>query len=180
MRVGGIFHIWNSKGNLWKVLWGKLKWKCVALYKLSSVVGHKLKVRAAQWFSMNFTNCFQQYIPSYYVTTPPSKALLLLHVCKPTMDSNHFLLFHNDAHNYKITGILKQLKFRRSLRHVSVHAGTIIREPFVCLSKTTVMVIYPRRLWRGLYHGSIPICSLHRVPHTRTTGWYAAMTLTTS
>jgi hypothetical protein len=29
--------------------------------------------------------------------------------------SNHFLLFHNDAHNYKITGILKQLKFRRSL-----------------------------------------------------------------
>jgi hypothetical protein len=28
-------------------------------------------------------------------------------------------IFHNDAHNYKITGILKQLKFRRSLRHVS-------------------------------------------------------------
>jgi hypothetical protein len=25
--------------------------------------------------------------------------------------SKHFLLFHNDAHNYKITGILKQLKF---------------------------------------------------------------------
>jgi hypothetical protein len=44
--------------------------------------------------------------------------------------SKHFLFFYNDAHNYKITGILKQLKFRRSLRHVSVHAGTIIREPF--------------------------------------------------
>jgi hypothetical protein len=56
--------------------------------------------------------------------------------------SKHFLLFHNDAHNYKITGILKQLKFR----HVSVHAGTIIREPFLCLAKTTVMVQYPRRL----------------------------------
>jgi hypothetical protein len=37
-------------------------------------------------------------------------------------------IFHNDAHSYKITGILKQLQFRRSLRHVSLHAGTIIRE----------------------------------------------------
>jgi hypothetical protein len=70
----------------------------------------------------------------------------------------HFLLFHNDAHYYKITGILKQLKFRRSLQHVSVHAGTIIREPFLCLTKTTVMVLYPRRLWRGHCHGSIPTC----------------------
>ena len=40
------------------------------------------------------------------------------------------LLFKTDAHNYKIIGILKQLKFRLSLRHVSVHAGTIIRELF--------------------------------------------------
>jgi hypothetical protein len=55
-------------------------------------------------------------------------------------------IFHNDAHNYKITGILKQLKFRPSLRHVSVRAGTIIREPFLCLAKTTVVVLYPRRL----------------------------------
>jgi hypothetical protein len=43
-----------------------------------------------------------------------------------------------DAHSYKITGILKQLKFRLSLRHVSVHAGTVIREPFFFLAKTTV------------------------------------------
>ena len=35
-----------------------------------------------------------------------------------------------DAHNYKITGMLKQLKFRQLLRHVSVHAETIIRELF--------------------------------------------------
>ena len=34
-----------------------------------------------------------------------------------------------DAHNYKITGMLKQLKFPQLLRHVSVHSGTIIREP---------------------------------------------------
>jgi hypothetical protein len=54
-------------------------------------------------------------------------------------------LFHNDAHNHKITVILKQLKIPRSLRHVSVHVGTIIREPFLCLAKTTVMILYPRR-----------------------------------
>jgi hypothetical protein len=34
------------------------------------------------------------------------------------------------AHNYKITGMLKQLKFPQLLRNVSVHAGTIIRELF--------------------------------------------------
>ena len=34
-----------------------------------------------------------------------------------------------EAHNYKITGMLKQLKFPQLLRHVSVHSGTIIREP---------------------------------------------------
>jgi len=41
-----------------------------------------------------------------------------------------FLLFQTDAHNYEIIGILKQLKFPLSLLHVSVHAGTIIRELF--------------------------------------------------
>jgi len=38
-----------------------------------------------------------------------------------------FLLFQTDARKYKIIGILKQIKFRLSLRHVSVHAGTIFR-----------------------------------------------------
>ena len=33
-----------------------------------------------------------------------------------------------DAHNYKIAGMLKQLKFPQLLQHVSVHAGTIFRE----------------------------------------------------
>ena len=41
-----------------------------------------------------------------------------------------FLLFQTDAHNYKIPGVLKQLKFRLALRHVSARAGTIIRELF--------------------------------------------------
>jgi hypothetical protein len=35
-----------------------------------------------------------------------------------------------DAHYYKTIGMLKQLKFRQLLRHVSVHVGTIIRELF--------------------------------------------------
>jgi hypothetical protein len=39
-------------------------------------------------------------------------------------------IISTDAHNYKITGMLKQLKFRQLLRHVSVHGGTIIRELF--------------------------------------------------
>jgi hypothetical protein len=38
--------------------------------------------------------------------------------------------------------------------------------------------LYPRRLWRGQCHGSIPTCCAG--VHTSTTGWYAAMTLTTS
>jgi hypothetical protein len=29
---------------------------------------------------------------------------------------------------------------------------------FLCLAKTTVMVVYPRRLWRDQCHGSIPTC----------------------
>jgi hypothetical protein len=72
--------------------------------------------------------------------------------------SKHFLLSTMMHTIYKITGILKQSKFRHSLRHVSVHAGTIIREPFLCTAKTTVVVLYPRRLWRGQCHGSIPTC----------------------
>jgi hypothetical protein len=55
------------------------------------------------------------------------------------------LLFHNDAHNHKITGILKQLKIPRSLRHVSFHVGTIVTETFLCLAKTTVVILYTRR-----------------------------------
>jgi hypothetical protein len=43
---------------------------------------------------------------------------------------NTLFIVPTDAHNYKITGMLNQLKLRRLLRHVSVHAGTIIREPF--------------------------------------------------
>ena len=48
----------------------------------------------------------------------------------PYINSITFMLLQTDAHNYKIIVILKQLKFRLSLQHVSVHAGTIIRELF--------------------------------------------------
>jgi hypothetical protein len=48
------------------------------------------------------------------------------------MEINNVALFiiATDAHNYKIIGILKQLKFRLSFRHVWVHAGTTIRDLF--------------------------------------------------
>jgi len=42
-----------------------------------------------------------------------------------------FYINPTDAHNYKITGMLKQLKFPQLLRHVSVHSGTIIRELYL-------------------------------------------------
>jgi hypothetical protein len=70
----------------------------------------------------------------------------LLSIIKQYRAVKALFIFHNDAHNHKITGILKQLKFRHSLQHVTVHAGTIIREPLLCLAKTTVVVLYPRRL----------------------------------
>jgi len=41
-----------------------------------------------------------------------------------------FFINPTDTQNYKITGMLKQLKFPQLLRHVSVHSGTIIRELF--------------------------------------------------
>jgi hypothetical protein len=47
-----------------------------------------------------------------------------LHVCTVHQQYQSTFYFHNEAHNYKITGILKHLKFRHSLRHVSGHAGT--------------------------------------------------------
>jgi len=42
-------------------------------------------------------------------------------------ETKHFFIIPTDAHNYKIVGMLK---FHQLLRHVLVHAGTIIRELF--------------------------------------------------
>jgi hypothetical protein len=68
--------------------------------------------------------------PQHFVTNELNFAEDL-HVCTVHQPyQSTFLLFQTDAHNYKIIGIIKQLKFRLSLRHVSVHAGTIIRELF--------------------------------------------------
>jgi hypothetical protein len=64
-----------------------------------------------------------------------------LHVCTVHQQyQSTFLFFQLDAHRYKITEILKKLKFRQLLRHVSVHAGTINRKLFSALLKTTVMI----------------------------------------
>jgi len=67
----------------------------------------------------------------YRINTLCSNIVRCLHAC--TMHQQYqgtFLLFQTDAHNYKIIGILKQLKLRLSLRHVLVHAGIIVRELF--------------------------------------------------
>ena len=61
----------------------------------------------------------------------PLRPNINLHVCTVHQQyQGTFLLLQTDVHNYKIIGILQQLKFRLSLRHVSVHARTIIRELF--------------------------------------------------
>jgi hypothetical protein len=53
----------------------------------------------------------------------------LIFMFAPCINSIEALfIIPTDAHNYKIIGMLKQLKFRQLLQHISVHAGTIIRE----------------------------------------------------
>jgi hypothetical protein len=103
-------------------------------------------------------------------TPPPSYSRRLLPPIRENIGQRkqHILFFHNDAHNYKITGILKQLKFRRSLRHVSAHAATIIREPFLCLAKTTVwlyiLVDYDVVNVMAAYQTVVRVCGApHRV-----------------
>ena len=63
------------------------------------------------------------------------------------LDKRITALFINptDAHNYKITGMLKQLKFPQLLRHVSVHSGTIIRELFRAYLKLQLWFYCARR-----------------------------------
>ena len=59
------------------------------------------------------------------------------------MTQSTFLLFQTDAHSYKIVEILKQLKFRLSLRRLGSrrnhHQGAIS-----CLPKTTNMILCAR------------------------------------
>jgi hypothetical protein len=79
------------------------------------------------------------------------------------------LLFHSNAHNHKITGILKTIK--NSDRHSDMFRFT--QEPssgsHFCAYLKLVMILYPHRSWCGQCHGSMRVCG---VPHTRTTGWY--------
>ena len=82
-----------------------------------------------------------------------------------TVHISHFYFFiiPTDAHNYKIIGILKQLKFRLSLLHISVHAGTIIREPFRALLKLQlwfyVLVVTDVINVMGAYQPVVQVCS---------------------
>jgi hypothetical protein len=96
-----------------------------------------VKVTTGRWLVINL-NCFGKHSnePACYIREDN----FLMNVKfggKTRCNNKALLLFHNDAHNHKITGILKQLKIPRSLRHVSVHVGTIFGEPFLCLAKTS-------------------------------------------
>jgi tetraacyldisaccharide-1-P 4'-kinase len=119
-------------------------------------------------YSPEQPDCTPKGTLGYYphISTEPLHAIIVL-TPHFTNTFTHALVFISHRHNQNpsrtnrhqgstviptrnprvvvFTGILKQLKFRRSLRHVSVHAETIIREPLLCLAKTTVMVLYPRR-----------------------------------
>jgi len=64
-------------------------------------------------------------------TTYDKDWLDTLHVCTVHQQyQSTFFINPTVAHNYKITGMLKQLKFSQLLQHVSAHSGAIIRELF--------------------------------------------------
>jgi hypothetical protein len=76
--------------------------------------------------------------------------------------SKALFIIPTDAHNYKITGMLKQLKFQSSLRHVSVHTGNIIREPVLCLAKNyiygSILVVYDVANVMAAYQSAVRVC----------------------
>ena len=106
-----------------------------------------------------------------------------------------FFIIPTDAHNYKIIGMLKTIKIptiaptcfgSRRNRHQGATS---------CLAKTTIMILLSSSLmtWSMLWRHTSLLCKravhgrgrhfsafLYRVPHACTTGWYAAITLTTS
>ena len=72
--------------------------------------------------------------------------ILVVFMFAPCINSIKALFVNpTDAHNYKITGMLKQLKFPQLLRHVSVHSGTIIREPLRAWLKLQLWFYCARR-----------------------------------
>jgi hypothetical protein len=75
--------------------------------------------------------------------------------------SKHFFIIPTDAHNYKLTGILKQLKFPQLLKHVSVQSGTIIKELFRAYLKLQL------RFYMFVVNDVVQACGT-RVPHACT------------
>jgi hypothetical protein len=75
---------------------------------------------------MNFTKICKKSTADLQVLPPRLK----IHNRKISAGFKALFIIPTDAHNFKITGMLKQLKFQQLLRHVSAHAGTIIRELF--------------------------------------------------
>ena len=59
---------------------------------------------------------------------------------KQIWDIKALFIIPTDAHNYKMTGMLKQLKFPQLLRHVSVHSGLV---SVTCCSEQQVTATNP-------------------------------------
>jgi len=72
--------------------------------------------------------------------------------------SKTFFIIPNDAHYYKITEMLKKFTSLKLLRHVSVHAGTIIREQSYTSLKLLIWFICARRYRRSQCYGGISAC----------------------
>jgi hypothetical protein len=60
-------------------------------------------------YLVNFvqSNNHKKHLPDVCSSSTRSTRIVM----REQRNKKYFLLFHNDAHNYKITGILKQLKF---------------------------------------------------------------------
>ena len=99
--------------------------------------------------------------------------------------SKHLFIIPTDAHNYKITGMLKTIKiwiiaptcFGSRRNH---HQGA-----FSCLAKTTIMILLCSSLMTSMlwWHTNLLCkCTVHGTPCTAHfhTGWYATTTLTMS
>ena len=97
---------------------------------------HEHKERRWQYFSSN-SCCFPAWLTGIFICfkrNQPACGYQIsdLHVCTVHQQyQSTFFINPTDEHNYKIKGMLKQLKFPQLFRHVSVLSGTIIRELFL-------------------------------------------------
>ena len=103
----------------------------------------------------------------------------VLHVCTVHQQYQNVFIIQTDAHYYKNHRTLKQFKnYNTWLRHVSVHAGTIIREQSCAQLKLQGMVLLcssvqtQSMLWRhisllcrrAVHRGGTAVCTVNCTP----------------